>query len=113
MSKKRSNSSGLVYSTDPNFKLPGEKNDDIATLPPDQQNLRIRLDARQRAGKVVTLVQGFEGKVADLEALGRKMKSYCGTGGSAKDDEIIIQGDNRDKILTWLHKQGFLKAKKI
>lgn len=103
----------MVYSTDPNFKLPEEENDDRTTLPPGQQNLHIRLDARQRAGKVVTLVQGFEGKVADLEALGRKMKSYCGTGGSAKDNEIIIQGDNSDKILTWLHKQGFLKAKKI
>lgn len=113
MSKKRSNSSGLVYSTDPNFKLPGEEKDDTATLPPNQQNLRIRLDARQRAGKVVTLVQGFEGKLTDLEALGRSIKSYCGTGGSAKDNEIIIQGDNRERILSWLHKQGFLKAKKI
>lgn len=113
MSKKRSNSSGLVYSTDPNFKLPGEEKDDTTTVPPDQQHLRIRLDARQRAGKVVTLVQGFQGKTADLEALGRKLKSYCGTGGSAKDNEIIIQGDNREKIFSWLHKQGFLQAKKI
>ena len=113
MSKKRSNLSGLVYSTDPNFKLPEEITDDVNTLPAVQQNLRIRLDAKQRAGKVVTLVQGFEGKEADLEDLGKKLKSYCGTGGSVKDNEIIVQGDNREKILVWLHKQGFTKAKKI
>lgn len=113
MSKKRSNSSGLVYSTDPNFKLPEENTDDINTLPPAQQYLRVKLDSKQRAGKIVTLIQGFEGKEADLEDLGRKLKSYCGTGGSVKDNEIIIQGDNRDKILVWLHKQGFTKAKKI
>ena len=112
MSKKRSNSSGLVYSTDPNFMLPEENMADIDTLHPAQQNLRIRLDAKQRAGKVVTLIQGFEGKEADLEELGRKLKSYCGTGGSVKSGEMIIQGDNRDKILGWLHKQGFIKAKK-
>lgn len=113
MSKKRANSSGLVYSTDPNFKLPGENTDDITTFPPAQQNLLIRLDAKQRAGKIVTLIQGFEGKENDLEELGRKLKSYCGTGGSVKENEIIIQGDNRDKILSWLNKQGFSKAKKI
>ena len=113
MSKKRSNSSGLVYSTDPNFKLPEEENNDVETLVPSQQNLRIRLDAKQRAGKVVTLIQGFEGKQADLEELGKKLKSFCGTGGSVKDGEIIIQGDNRDKILSWLNKQGFCKAKKM
>ncbi|HUS01947.1 MAG TPA: translation initiation factor [Chitinophagaceae bacterium] len=113
MSKKRSDSSGLVYSTDPNFKLPEENPNDINTLPAAEQNLRVKLDAKQRAGKVVTLIQGFEGKEADLEDLGRKLKSYCGTGGSVKDNEIIIQGDNRDKILIWLHKQGFTKAKKI
>ena len=113
MSKKRSNSSGLVYSTDPNFKLPQEHAADINTLPPAQQYLCIKLDAKQRAGKVVTLIQGFEGKEADLEDLGRKLKSYCGTGGSVKDNEIIIQGDNREKTLSWLHKQGFIKAKKV
>jgi translation initiation factor 1 len=113
MSKKRSNSSGLVYSTDPNFKLPEENADDIETVPPAQQNLRIRLDAKQRAGKVVTLIQGFVGKEADIEDLGKKLKSYCGTGGSVKSNEILVQGDNRDKILAWLHKQGFTKTKKV
>ena len=113
MAKKKSNSSGLVYSTDPNFNLPEEDTDDIETLPPAQQNLWVRADAKQRAGKVVTLIQGFNGKEADLEELGKKLKTFCGTGGSVKDNEVIIQGDNRDKILQWLHKEGFTKAKKI
>ena len=113
MSQKRSNISGLVYSTDPNFKLPEENTDDIITLPPSQQHLRIRLDVKQRAGKVVTLVEGFEGKKADLEDLGKKLKSFCGTGGSVKENEMMIQGDNRDKILQWLQKQGYINSKKI
>ncbi len=113
MSKRKINSSGLVYSTDPNFKLPAEVVKQINTLSPPQQNLRIRLDAKQRAGKAVTLIQGFEGRQTDLDELGRKLKSFCGTGGSVKENEIIIQGDNRDKILIWLNNQGFSKAKKI
>jgi translation initiation factor 1 len=113
MSKKKLNSSGLVYSTDPNFRLADETTDDVSTLPPAQQNLRIRLDAKQRAGKTVTLIQGFEGKGSHLEELGRKLKSFCGTGGSVKENQVIIQGDNRDKALTWLQKQGYSKAKKI
>ena len=113
MAKKRANLSGLVYSTDPNFKIQEETSSEMDTLPAAQQYLNVKLDAKQRAGKVVTLVQGFQGKEADLEDLGRKLKSYCGTGGSVKDNEIIIQGDNRDKVLTWLHKQGFTKARKI
>lgn len=113
MSKKRSNSSVLVYSTDANFKLEEENSKYPETLSPSQQNLRIRLDAKQRAGKVVTLVQGFEGKEEDMEDLGRKLKSFCGTGGSVKDNEMIIQGDKRDKILQWLIKYGYSKTKKI
>lgn len=113
MAKKRSGLSGLVYSTDPNFKLPEDDQQEQVTLQASQQQLRIKLDTKQRAGKVVTLIQGFEGNQADLEELGKKLKSFCGTGGSAKDNEIIIQGDNRDKALLWLQKQGYSKAKKI
>ena len=112
MSKKKINSTGFVYSTDPNFKLEDDAEEKI-TLPPSQQNLKIRLDTKHRAGKAVTLIQGFEGKGPDAEELGKKLKAACGTGGSVKDNEIIIQGDNRDKVLAWLIKQGYSKAKKI
>jgi translation initiation factor 1 len=113
MSKKISNLSGLVYSTDPNFKIEKEKTDDVETLSPAQQNLKIKLDAKQRAGKVVTLLQGFAGKASDMAELGKKLKSFCGTGGSVKDNEIIIQGDNRDKVLSYLQKHGYNKTKKL
>jgi translation initiation factor 1 len=114
MQKKKLHSlSGLVYSTDPNFKLAEEPAEDQETLPAAQQKLRIVLDKKQRAGKAVTLVTGFIGKDADMEELGKKLKTSCGTGGSVKDSEIIIQGDNRDKVLQWLHKNGYTAAKKI
>jgi translation initiation factor 1 len=114
MSKKKINSfGGLVYSTDPNFKLQEEQADDMETILPAQQKLRIVLDKKQRAGKAVTLVTGFVGKESDLEELGKKLKSFCGTGGSVKDGEIIVQGDNRDKVLPWLHKNGYTAAKKV
>ncbi len=114
MSKKKVNLlGGLVYSTDPNFKLQEEQTDDMETILPAQQKLRIVLDKKQRAGKAVTLVTGFVGKESDLEELGKKLKSFCGTGGSVKDGEIIVQGDNRDKVLPWLHKNGYTAAKKV
>ena len=103
---------GLVYSTDPNFKPATGNVEEEETLPPAQQKLRIRLDKKHRAGKAVTLIEGFEGKNEDREELGRKLKSFCGTGGSVKDGEIIVQGDNRDKVLQWLQKNGFINAKK-
>ena len=114
MSKKKISSlGGLVYSTDPDFKLPVEETDEQVTIEPSQQKLRIRLDTKHRAGKAVTLVEGFIGSAADMEELGKKLKSFCGTGGSVKDGEIIVQGDNRDKILQWLHKSGYKLAKRI
>ena len=114
MSKKKIESlGGLVYSTDPNFKLPEENTEEQETIEPSQQKLKIRLDTKHRAGKAVTLVEGFIGSINDLEELGKKLKSICGTGGSVKDGEIIIQGDNREKILQWLQKNGYKLAKKI
>ena len=114
MSKKKIESlGGLVYSTDPNFKLPEENTEEQETIEPSQQKLKIRLDTKHRAGKAVTLVEGFIGSINDLEELGKKLKSLCGTGGSVKDGEIIIQGDNREKILQWLQKNGYKLAKKI
>lgn len=82
------------------------------TIEPAQQKLKIRLDTKHRAGKAVTLVEGFIGTTADLEDLGKKLKSFCGTGGSVKDGEIIVQGDNREKILQWLQKNGYRSSKK-
>src|SRR5579872_2516136 len=105
MSRKKSNSSGIVYSTDPNFR-PDEEPVPAESLAPGQQKLRVRLDTRQRAGKAVTLVEGWVGPAADLEALGRQLKTHCGTGGSVKEGSIIIQGDQRDKITQWLTGKG-------
>jgi translation initiation factor 1 len=113
MSKKKLNSfSGLVYSTDPNFKLGEEEVVETETLLPGQQKLYVRLDTKHRAGKVVTLIEGFVGKESDLEDIGKKIKTHCGTGGSAKDGEIIVQGDNRDKVMLWLNKNGFTSVKR-
>ncbi|MBO9660693.1 MAG: translation initiation factor [Chitinophagaceae bacterium] len=113
MSKKnKADNNGFVYSTDPNFRFE-ESGEDADTLTPAQQKLRIRLDTKQRAGKAVTLIEGFVGKEDDLQDLGKKLKAFCGTGGSAKDREIIVQGDHRDKVLQWLQKQGYKLAKKI
>ena len=114
MSKKKLNTSenGFVFSTDPNFQFE-EQNEKIETILPKQQKLKIRLDTKQRAGKVVTLIEGFVGKNEDMEELGKKLKSFCGTGGSAKDGEIIVQGDHRDKVLQWLIKNGYSSSKKI
>ena len=115
MSKKKLNSlsdlGGLVYSTDPNFKIENDETEATA-LPPAQQPLKIWLETKHRGGKAVSLVAGFVGPDEDLQALGKQLKTACGTGGSAKDGEIIIQGDNRDKILQWLLKNGYKLSKK-
>ena len=114
MIKKKVNSlGGLVYSTNPDFKIEEESFDEELTLEPEVQKLRVNIDKKQRAGKMVTLVTGFTGIERDREDLGKKLKSFCGTGGSVKDGEIIIQGDNRDKVLQWLLKNGYKLAKKI
>jgi len=113
MQKKKINSlSGLVYSTDPDFKLEEDGTGEPETLSAAEQKLKIILDKKQRAGKAVTLVTGFAGKENDLQELGKKLKTFCGTGGSVKDNEIIIQGDNRDKVLQWLQKNGYTAALK-
>ena len=113
MSKKnKPDSKGFVFSTDPDFKFEEEDNLLQETLLPAKQKLRIRLDSKRRAGKVVTLIEQFIGTEDDLEELSKKLKNFCGTGGSAKDGEIIIQGDQRDKVLQWLLNNGFVNSKK-
>lgn len=112
-SKKINSFGGLVYSTDPNFKLEDNTEEEQETLPPAQQVLKIRLDTKQRAGKAVTLIEGFIGRAADKEQFGKNLKAFCGTGGSVKGDEILVQGDNRERVMQWLQKNGYTKAKKL
>ena len=101
----------VVYSTNPDFQYESNEDLELDTLPPQQQQLKIMLDKKARAGKQVTLISGFIGKQDDLEALSKSLKNLCGSGGSAKDGEILIQGDHRDKILNHLISNNY-KAKK-
>ena len=110
MSKKK-NVVGVMYSTNPDFKYSFENNSEQETLPPQQQNIRVFIEKKHRGGKTVTIIKDFVGKIDDLEELGKLLKSKCGTGGTVKDGEILIQGDFRDKIMTILLEKGY-KAKK-
>lgn len=98
---------GVVYSTNPDFVYSQEEESEAETLPPAKQRLIVRIDRRQRAGKQVTLVEGFVGSSSDLAALAKTLKTKCGVGGTAKDGEITIQGDLRDKITALLQSMGY------
>lgn len=102
---------GVVYSTNPDFTYNEDTTDEVQTLEPGKQNLRVIIDRKGRAGKQVTLVTGFVGKDDDLAELGRTLKVKCGVGGTAKDGEITIQGDFRDRVVEILVKMGY-KAKR-
>ena len=97
----------VVYSTNPDFKYELDDEEEQTTLQPSQQRLRVQLDRKNRGGKVVTLVTGFIGTEDDLKELGKFLKSKCGVGGSAKDGEIIVQGDFKQKVLELLKKEGY------
>lgn len=103
---------GVLYSTDPNYSYTTEEDrPEVVTLPPAGQRLRLSLSRKQRGGKEVTLISGFVGSDEDLEALGKTLRQRCGVGGSAKDGEILIQGDQRTKLLTILHSLGYTQTK--
>jgi translation initiation factor 1 len=102
---------GIMYSTDPSFVYPEEGAATTENLPNNQQQLRVMLDKKNRSGKAVTLVTGFTGEPETLEKLAKMLKTKCGVGGAAKDAEILIQGDFRDKVVELLIKEGF-KVKK-
>ncbi len=113
MSKKNKNRrSGIVYSTNPDFEYNEDKTGEGLHIPPDEQILRIYLDRKQRAGKEVTLIAGFEGSEVSIKELGKFLKSKCGVGGSVKDGEIILQGNHRDKVLKLLIEKGYKNTKK-
>lgn len=102
----------IVYSTNPDFQYEKAELEDVETLPPNRQMLKLQLDKRNRGGKSVTLVTDFVGTANDLKELGKTLKTKCGVGGSVKDGEILIQGDFRTKIETVLTKMGY-KCKRI
>ena len=102
---------GVLYSTNPDFEYTTEQVEEPDTLEPARQELRISLSKKQRGGKEVTLITGFVGSTADLEALGKTLRRRCGVGGSTKEGEIIIQGDQRQKLLAILPALGYTKTK--
>lgn len=107
---KKRPTGGMVYSTNPHYDFQRNGHREPATLPPPQQDLRIHLD-RLGGNKVVTRIVGFVGKDADLDDLGRALKSKCGVGGNTKEGLILLQGDHRDKVLAYLTEKGY-RAKK-
>lgn len=103
----------VVYSTNPDYNYNTENEEEQETLEPSKQKLRVQLDRKNRGGKVVTLITGFIGSEDDLKDLGKLLKSKCGVGGSAKDGEIIVQGDFKQKVLELLKKEGYTQTKPV
>ncbi len=101
----------VVYSTNPNFNYENIEEKEPDTLPKNQQKLRVSMEKKGRGGKTVTLIKGFIGAEEDLKDLGKLLKTKCGVGGSAKDGEIIIQGDFKQRIIDLLKSEGYTQTK--
>jgi translation initiation factor 1 len=112
MAKQKKEKINVVYSTNPDFNFQFDEEEEIETLPNDQQLLYVSIDRKQRGGKEVTLIEGFVGKEDDLKELGKLLKSKCGVGGTVKDNEVLIQGNFRDKIIDLLTKEGYRVKRK-
>lgn len=112
MGGKKKKRVDVVYSTNQDYSFDYEDDEEQETLPESEQSLYVSIDRKQRKGKSVTLVEGFIGSDDDLKALGKLLKSKCGVGGSAKDGEIIIQGEDKEKVYELLLKEGYKKTKK-
>ena len=103
----------VVYSTNPDYNYEMNEEEEQTTLPSAQQRLRVQLNRKNRGGKVVTLVTGFVGTDNDLKELGKLLKSKCGVGGSAKDGEIIVQGDFKQRVIELLKSEGYTQTKPV
>ncbi len=101
----------IVYSTNPDFAYQTESEDEQETIEKEKQNLRVSIEKKNRGGKTATVVKGFTGSEADLKDLAKLLKTRCGVGGAAKDGEIIIQGDLREKVVELLKKEGYVRTK--
>lgn len=108
MSKKN-----IVYSTNKNFEYEDDFDEEMETPSPEEQKLKVMIDRKQRKGKSVTLITDFLGTDNDLQTLGKTLKQKCGVGGSAKDGEILIQGEHKDKVFDILLKMGYKQTKKV
>ena len=112
MAKKKKERINVVYSTNPDFGYEYDEDEEVETLEPNKQLLYVSIDKKSRAGKEVTLIEGFVGNEDDLKELGKLLKSKCVVGGSAKDGEILIQGNFRDKIINILESEGYKTKRK-
>ena len=101
----------VVYSTNPDFSYDTGENDEPEALPKNAQKLRVRIEKNHRGGKTVTIVSGFTGSESDLKELGKLLKTKCGVGGSAKDGELLIQGEFKEKVVELLKKEGYTQTK--
>jgi len=113
MAKNKNKRSGVVFSTDPDYRYKQEAEETAETSPKQQQVLRVQIDRKKRRGKEVTLITGFVGNAEDLKDLGKLLKTKCGGGGSVKDGEILIQGNHKAKIIELLKKDGYSQTKGI